>query len=59
MVLVFIELSTVPVEMLSAAGTLTCKPDVQSRYSPEADGQAQEIHLVMDSAFSRYPEREL
>ena len=31
-------------QILSAAGTLTCKPDVRSRYSPEANGQAPEIH---------------
>ena len=31
-------------QILSAAGTLTCKPDVRSRYSREANGQAPEIH---------------
>src|SRR5690349_16296068 len=31
-------------QILSAAGTLTGKPDVRSQYSREANGQAPEIH---------------
>jgi hypothetical protein len=31
-------------QILSAAGTLTFTPDVRSRYSPEVNGQAPEIH---------------
>ena len=34
-------------QILSATGTLTCNPNVRPRYSPEANGQAPEIHCGM------------